>query len=147
MKPGPAPTPTKLRVVRGDRKDRINTNEPKPAKRRPRCPSWLTKEAQVIWRRTTKQLDEMGILAEADQDVICAYVMAVLNFERATKLVDEMGVLVEGRRDGFVKNPAVQIQRDNATLIRQLGSELGLTPSSRSRLVVDNAGDDDDFLD
>jgi hypothetical protein len=29
-KPGPAPTPTHLRIIRGDRKDRINTKEPKP---------------------------------------------------------------------------------------------------------------------
>jgi P27 family predicted phage terminase small subunit len=55
-------------------------------------------------------------------------------------------VLVEGRRDGLVSNPAVRVQRDSAQLIRQLASELGLTPSSRSRLTVQE-DDGDDFLD
>jgi P27 family predicted phage terminase small subunit len=88
----------------------------------------------------------MGLLFEADQDIIAAYANAVLNYERATKIVDEMGILVEGRRDGLVSNPAVRVQRDSAQLIRQLASELGLTPSSRSRLTVKEE-DGDDFLD
>lgn len=145
-RPGPKPAPTQLRIVRGDRPDRINTKEPKAPKSVPRCPAWLSADAKKIWRRTVKQLESMQILSEADQDVICAYVNAVVLYERATKIVDEVGVLVEGRRDGMVKNPAVQVQRDQAQLIRQLGSELGLTPSSRSRLVIEEAAEDD-FLD
>lgn len=145
-RPGPKPTPTKLRIVRGDRPDRINTKEPKAPSTGPRCPSWLSPDAKKVWRRTTKQLESMKILSEADQDVIVAYVNAVVLYERATKIVDEVGVLVEGRRDGMVKNPAVQVQRDQAQLIRQLAGELGLTPSSRGRLVIEEAAEDD-FLD
>lgn len=144
--PGPKPTPTHLRVVRGTRPDRVNLQEPKPKKAKPKCPSYLCEDGKRIWRRTTKQLDLMGLLYEADQDIIAAYANAVLNYERATKIVDDLGVLVEGRRDGLVSNPAVRVQRDSAQLIRQLASELGLTPSSRSRLTVQE-DDGDDFLD
>ncbi len=146
-RPGPAPTPTHLRVVRGDRKDRINTAEPKPKKAKPRCPAWLSKDAQAIWRRTAKQLDAMGILFEADQDILATYAVAVVNHQRATELVDQQGLLVEGRRDGLVTNPALRAQRDAAQLIRQLAGELGLTPSSRSRLTTEATADDGDFLD
>lgn len=147
-RPGPAPTPTHLRVVRGDRKDRINTAEPKPKKQKPRCPDWLSDEAKAVWRRTTKQLDAMDILFAADTDIIAAYANAVVNYQRATELVDRSGVLVKGRRDGVVTNPAVRVQRDSAQLIRQLAGELGLTPSSRSRLSVDQENADErDLLD
>lgn len=148
-KPGPAPTPTHLRVVRGDRKDRINTNEPKPDKSKdPKCPSYLSADAKKIWKRTAKQLKAMGLLFEADQDVLAAYANAVANYQHATVLVDQQGLLVEGRRDGWVTNPAVRVQRDSATLIRMLASELGLTPSSRTRLKAEgDSSDDDSFLD
>lgn len=145
-KPGPAPTPTHLRIIRGDRKDRINTKEPKPTKKLPKCPNWLSEEAKIIWKRTAKELNAMNLLYEADQDILTAYANAVANYQKATELVDRSGVLIKGRRDGVVTNPAVRIQRDAATLIRMLGSELGLTPSARTRL---KAEDDtaNDFLD
>lgn len=146
-KPGPAPTPTHLRIVRGDRKDRINTNEPKPKKSKPKCPTWMSDEAKVIWKRTVKQLDQMGLLYEADQDIIAAYVNAVINYQKATELVDRSGVLIKGRRDGVVTNPAVRVQRDSATLIRMLAGELGLTPSARTRLKADQDDAEDDILD
>ena len=140
--------PNHLRVVRGVRTDRINKKEPKPKKSKPRCPEWLSPEAKTVWRRTCKQLEDMGILFSADQDIIAAYANAVVNFQRATELVDRSGVLVKGRRDGVVTNPAVRVQRDAAQLIRQFASELGLTPSSRSRLSAETTeGAADDFLD
>jgi P27 family predicted phage terminase small subunit len=145
-KPGPQPTPTHLRVVRGERKDRINTQEPKPKKKKPKCPDFLSDEAKVIWRRTAKQLEQMGMLYEADQDILAAYANAVQNYVKASELVDRSGVLIKGRRDGVVTNPAVRVQRDSATLIRMLAGELGLTPSARTRLKADQ-NDTDDFLD
>lgn len=147
MKPGPNPTPTHLRIVRGDRKDRININEPKPKKIEPKCPKWLSPEAKKIWKQTTKQLKDMGLLFEADQDIIIAYVNAVVNYQKATELVDKSGVLIKGRRDGVVTNPAVRVQRDAATQIRQFASELGLTPSARTRLQAETDGTESDFLD
>jgi P27 family predicted phage terminase small subunit len=145
-KPGPKPVPTHLKIVRGERKDRINTNEPKPIKAEPKCPTWISKDARKVWKRTTDQLRGMGILYEADIDLIVAYCNSVVNYQKATEIVDQQGVLVEGRRDGAVTNPAVRVQRDAATLIRMLASELGLTPSSRSRLTLEN-DDTDNLLD
>lgn len=147
-RPGPAPTPSHLRIVRGDRKDRINTSEPKPKRAKPKCPTWLSKQAKAVWRRTATQLDAMGLLFEADQDILAAYAVAVVTYQEATKLVEQEGILIEGRRDGMVTNPAVRVQRDQATLIRMLASEMGLTPSSRTRLKAEENDDaTDDLLD
>ena len=146
-KPGPAPLPTHLKIVKGTvRKDRINSNEPKPKHKIPRCPEWLSEDAKKIWKRTTAQLKSMGILYEADIDIIVAYCNAVVNYQKASLIVDQSGVLIKGRRDSVVTNPAVRVQRDAATLIRMLASELGLTPSARSRISLES-NDADDILD
>lgn len=147
-KPGPQPTPTHLKIVRGNRKDRINFNEPKPKKAKPICPEWLSEQAKQIWERTASQLEMMNLLYEADQDILAAYSNAVATYILASKMVDETGILVEGRRDGMVTNPAVRIQRDSATLIKQLAGELGLTPSARTRLKAEENDDqENDILD
>lgn len=146
-RPGPAPTPTHLRVVRGVRTDRINKSEPQPKQNEPKCPTWMSREAKAVWKRTAEQLRTMGLLFEADQDVLAAYVAAVVNFQKATKIVDTEGVVVEGRRDGMVTNPAVRVQRDAAQQIRMLAGELGLTPASRTRLKAEETSDDSDILD
>jgi phage terminase small subunit len=42
---------------------------------------------------------------------------------------------VKSRRTGeLVKNPLHQIVRDNATLVRQLAGDLGLSPAARTSL-------------
>lgn len=142
-RPGPKPLPTHLKVMQGTRSDRVNLAEPKPKKAPPRCPAWLSPEAKTVWRRLTAQLKTMGMLYAADEDIIAAYANAVVTYQKATKLVEEHGLLIPGRRDDLVTNPAVRIQRDAAQLIRQLAGELGLTPSSRSRLSVEEETPDD----
>jgi P27 family predicted phage terminase small subunit len=107
----------------------------------------MSREAKAVWKRTAEQLRTMGLLFEADQDVLAAYVAAVVNFQKATKIVDTEGVVVEGRRDGMVTNPAVRVQRDAAQQIRMLAGELGLTPASRTRLKAEETSDDSDILD
>lgn len=141
--PGPAPIPTHLKLVRGTaRPDRINKKEPKPKLSTPKVPSWLTKDQKVIWKRTASQLKNMGLLFESDQDLLAAYAIAVDNYIKSSKIIELEGLLIEGRRDGQVTNPAVRVQRDSAQLMRQLGAEFGLTPSSRTR-ISSEAGESD----
>ena len=137
-KPGPSPLPSHLKLIRGTaRPSRINNKEPKPKNKIPRCPEWLSDDAKKVWKRTTTQLKGMGLLFESDQDLIAAYCNAVVNYKIATDLVDKSGLLIKGRRDGVITNPAVRAQRDAAQLMRQLGAEFGLTPSSRTRISAD----------
>jgi P27 family predicted phage terminase small subunit len=139
-RPGPAPTPTHLKIIRGTRPDRINKAEPKPTATEPKCPTWLDSNGKKVWRRVAKQLKDMGLLFEADQDVIVAYVQAVITHQAASVVVQNEGIVVPGRRDEFVKNPALQVVRDSATLVRMLAGELGLTPAARARLKATDDG-------
>jgi P27 family predicted phage terminase small subunit len=133
-RPGPAPTPTHLKIVRGVRRDRINDKEPKPTKKTPPCPAWLSAEGKKVWRRTSKQLTEMGLLYACDGDSLAAYCEAVVRHQKACEVINSTGILIKGRRDGVVKNPAVQVARDAEATIKAFAQEFGLTPSARTRL-------------
>jgi len=111
-------------------------------------PRWLSDEAKKVWRRTVKQLAQMGVLYESDGDSLAAYCEAVSRHAAASKMVQAEGILVEGRNGLLVKNPAVQVARDAEATIKSFAQEFGLTPSARTRIKVDRTdGDDlDDFL-
>lgn len=48
---GPAAKPTQLRILHGDRKDRINDGEPVPPEAEVACPDWASDPARAIWER------------------------------------------------------------------------------------------------
>lgn len=80
---------------------------------------------------------------EADRRALAAYCTAVEMEARAAEALRENGVLVEGRsREDRrpVRSPAWAMWRDAQTAVRQWGNELGLSPSSRSRLKLPEPG-------
>ena len=143
-KRGPAPTPTGLRLVRGDRKDRINTDEPQAREGLPLCPMDASPEVHDIWRYTIDQLDHMKIVTLADRDALYAYCEAVVMHREASRILATDGLIQEGLHGGYVKHPAHQIQRDAAAMIRAFAQEFGLTPSARStiKMHVNDSGQD-----
>jgi P27 family predicted phage terminase small subunit len=138
-KRGPAPKPTNLRLLHGDRQDRINTNEPQPAEGLPVCPTEVSPEVRAIWDYTLGQLATMKLASPADRDALLAYCEAVVTHRRACELLAKSSILIKGLHGGLVRNPAVQIQRDSALLLRALAQEFGLTPSARSQISFPGA--------
>ena len=64
--PGPPPTPTNLKLLRGNPgKRKLNANEPDPEPAIPPCPSHLDKVAKKEWRRISKELLALGNNLEA----------------------------------------------------------------------------------
>jgi P27 family predicted phage terminase small subunit len=138
---GPRPKPTNLRVLHGDRADRINRSEPTPPAKAPACPAALSPDARRIWRHYAKELSRRGLLTEWDRDTFAVFCEAVAQWRRAKEMCDA-ALLVGGKRQGLVKNPAWQIMRDAAQIVRAYGQEFGLTPSSRSGISLPEVGDD-----
>lgn len=132
---GVPPTPTKLKLLRGERRpSRVNREEPKP-RGAPIKPEGMSRDASAIWRRLIRDYGPTGVLTAVDTDVLRAYCEAVVRYTRAAQLLEESGPLVRGARRGeLVKNPLHQVTRDNADLMRQLARELGFTPSARSAI-------------
>ena len=130
------PKPAKLKVLEGN-----------PGKRRiPRPPitssgadlappSHLSESASEEWRRVVDLLDAEQLWTDVDRTALEVYVEAVATFREAVKYVRSEGVMVSGQKAGtVVKNPAIQVARDSASVIRSLGSEFGMTPYTRMQL-------------
>jgi P27 family predicted phage terminase small subunit len=133
---GPAPAPTALKLLRGERRpSRINAREPKPLPGLPGRPADLGPGATSAWDRVLAELGPSGVLTGVDRDVLRAYVEAVERYEQAAIAYARSGPLIRGARQGeLIKNPLHQIVRDNAMLVLALARELGATPSARSGL-------------
>jgi P27 family predicted phage terminase small subunit len=134
-KRGPRGKPTNLRVLHGDRKDRINTNEPIPDAGVPQPPYVLPDDVQEVWDYTVAQLRVMRCVTMADRDVLICYCEAVVTHRKASAGLAKTGVLIRTRRgDAYMRNPLLQVQRDAAATIRGFAQEFGLTPSARSEI-------------
>lgn len=142
-KRGPQPTPTNLRVLRGGKR-KLNKDEPVPTASDVSPPDWLREEAVEVWNRLAPDLKRKKILTAWDVDAFAVFCDAVVQHREATKFVTNAGVMVRGRKEAAVKNPALQVVRDSAQVIRAFAQEFGLTPSARSSIKMPNdAGDDE----
>lgn len=137
---GLAPTPTRLRLLKGDRKDRINEHEPVPLDRLPEPPADMSREVRAVWDYTIGELDAMHIVSSADRDSLVCFCEAVVNHRKASAILAQSPVLIKGIKGGMVRNPALAVQRDAAHVIRVFAQEFGLTPSGRSRIQTEGRG-------
>jgi P27 family predicted phage terminase small subunit len=138
---GPAPTPTALRVLKGDRPYRINRDEPRPRDELPTEPDWLTAGAREEWRRVLPDLVAMGTAKAVDASALAAYCESVALLARLVREVEATGPIVAGRDGdpGPRKNPAVAMVRDASAAVRMWAREFGFTPSARQPLKVEHA--------
>jgi P27 family predicted phage terminase small subunit len=132
----PAPKPTKLRVLHGERAGRINRNEPQPAPGLPEPPPELDEAARAIWDFVVGELDAMGLAQRPDTHQLHAYVQAVRLHAQASVLVQKAGPLITDRDGDLRTNPAVRIQRESARTMLAFGREFGLSPAARVSLTT-----------
>ena len=134
---GPAPSPTNLRLLRGDKPYRINTREPRPRDQPPAKPRWLSEHAAAEWDRVMPDLLAMGTAKAVDASGLAAYCEAVALLRTLAELVARSGPLIIGRDGAVHKNPAVSQLRDASSAVRIWAREFGFTPSARQPLRVD----------
>jgi P27 family predicted phage terminase small subunit len=121
----------------------------------PKCPRHLDKEARKEWRRTTKELEPLGMLAKIDMAVLASYCLAYSMWTNATLKLQEQGMIFKtpGKtttkimKDGTEKTeqtgggyPMINpwwtvINKENEKMMKAL-VEIGMSPSSRSRVKV-----------
>lgn len=131
-KRGPAPAPTALKLVKGERKDRINHREPKPRGGMPTPPADLSEAVRAVWDYTVAEIEIMRTATPADRDLLRAYCEIVVAHQRAAKLLEQSDLLVADNRGTVRTNPAWRALRDSALAMKTLGAEFGLSPRSRS---------------
>lgn len=110
----------------------------------PKPPAWLSKESKAEWRRIMPLLTERRILTEADMGGVENYCVAIGQVREMERIIRSEGAVFQSEH-GPKKHPAVAIQADAMTRARQLASELGLTPVSRSRPAIRDDENEDDL--
>jgi P27 family predicted phage terminase small subunit len=146
---GRKPKPTVLKVLDGNPGKRpLNEREPAAPQGVPACPDWLSDEAKAEWGRVIPELQEMGLLSTADRAALAAYCTAWGWWVEAEAMVRKFGTIVKSPEKGFpMKSPYLTIADQALETMRKLMVEFGLTPSSRSRIKVPDAGDAADEFD
>lgn len=130
---GPAPTPTVLRVLRGNPGRRaLNADEPTPPgiqadSELATCPKWLTGEAKRLWERVAPGAIASGLLTVVDLpafEALCQSYARWREYERLTGKNLELAI-AKGYRNQAVKE---------RNLMMQIGGRFGFDPSSRSNV-------------
>lgn len=140
MKPGAKPSPTRIKRLRGNPGRRpLNDKEPQPAKSKgiPRAPAYLSKTAQKEWRRTARQLHKAGLLTELDRTALAGYCRSFATWVDAMANLDKHGTLIKSKSGFPMQSPYLTIANKAMAEMRKWLCEFGMTPSSRTRLTVD----------
>lgn len=132
---GPPPLPTAIKKQRGTLKKsrELGGEEMAPPPGVPVAPKWLDKEARAEWSRIVPQLVAVNVLTGLDGGALERYCVAHSNWVRAQRAVQTQGTVIK-TPFGPQKNPNVKIALDERAAARLLATELGLSPSSRSRV-------------
>lgn len=155
-KPGPRPTPTETKRRRGSPHRSKHDREPKPRRWCPQAPSHLNPDAKKLWPRLVRILDSMGLMTLADKGIVERYLETYVVWKEAMDSIAGYGIVAPVKKwNSTVKNPdgskgametvaekerpQVKIAARYANLLVVMERELGLSPSARTRIEVDNA--------
>lgn len=135
---GRKPLPTNLKVLRGNPgQRRLNPSEPTPAPLAVDVPDELTPDPDAAgeWTRTIAPAILRGQVTSADRSVAIAH--CVLWATWRSQLVEasrHAHIIAVGEQKHPMPNPARIMANKTLALLIRVDAELGLTPSSRSRV-------------
>lgn len=150
---GPAPTPTRLKEVRGNPgKRKISKLEPKPQPIAPEIPAWMDPEnynqeqckeigvlkfAKEYWEQEAEKLERLGLFSEIDQGTFAGICLNYGKWVHAELMVIKHGSAVKMKGSGYIQqHPYVSIANSAYKEYRLSAAEFGLTPASRTRIDV-----------
>ena len=133
---GRKPAPTAVKLLKGTRPDRVNAHPlASPTPGDPKPPADLSDNGRAEWSRILDDLRSLGVLDRTDRAVISLYVTQYETYCEALSAIRDDGLVFNTDLGGVKTNPATTVANQAASQMRQLLSEMGLTPSARSRLT------------
>lgn len=99
----------------------------------PKMPAGLPDRAKTIWRQLVADMQDSGVLDQADWPLIEVAAMTMCRMREAREVIKREGMIVEGQR-GPTTHAAYKIERECMAEVRQLLDHLGIGPVGRSRL-------------
>lgn len=106
----------------------------------PRCPAHLSDVARREWRRLAPVLHSAGILTVADRAALAAYCQSYARWVEAEEQLGKTPALLKAPSGYVQQSPWLSVANKQLELMGRYMSELGLTPSARTRLGHDDAG-------
>jgi P27 family predicted phage terminase small subunit len=137
---GRRPKPTSQKILDGNPGGRrLNPEEPQPpspTETFDEPPSELTGNeiASAEWRRLAPMLRVIRQVTEADRSALLALCIEWARYLDAMKRVADTGMVVQAPSGYPIPNPYLSIATKALSGCQKLWPELGLTPSSRSRV-------------
>lgn len=103
------------------------------------APDYLSKKQKDTFYKLANQLEKLKIMGETDVDALARYIIANDAYVHATKQL---------RKSEVKNNPSLyeswsRIQERNFKMVRSSANDLGLSISSRCKLVVPGANKED----
>lgn len=152
---GPPPKPTKLKQLEGNPSRRLlNENEPDPIPIIPTCPKFIKGAARREWTRIVPELYQLGLLTKIDRTALAGYCQCYGRWYEAEEQINELGRLSKDKlkflykttNENLVMNPLLSVANKAMEQMHKFLIEFGMTPASRSRIIV-KANESDDPLD
>ena len=101
--------------------------------------------AEQIWRDQGARLLAMRGMTDADWMIFESYVLAAWRMRAAAMEIARDGVTVADENGTLRRHPATGVATESERALRSAAAELGLSPSSRRKVVkVQAAASDDD---
>ena len=151
---GRKPTPTSLKIIRGNPGKRsLSKDEPTPEAVCPPPPAVLSSAAKKHWRIVVKQLFEADLMTNLDIDALTIYCEAYARWVLAGEAIREEGAIItqkshDGSTEYLKQNPWLMIQQKSFDQMKGMLVEFGMSPSSRTRVrTVDKKQPDDGWSD
>jgi len=143
---GRRPAPTKIKLLRGmTRRDRVNYREPTAPVDPVGMPAGLTAGAVAVWGRMAPVCSAMRTLLAPDVPAFVTFCELQASFDALmiTKAAPGFALLKwseDATGEAILKvHPVLRLERELAASLRAYYEYFGLTPSARSRIVVQSA--------
>ena len=90
------------------------------------------------WGRISRELHKLGLLTEIDRPALEAYCQAYGRWAEVSRLMKapEFSWIITTPKGAQIQNPLVGVANTSVEIMRKFLAEFGMTPSSRSRVIV-----------
>ena len=135
---GRKPKPTAVKLLSGNPGKRaINHSEPRPQVVLPSAPDHFGNDEKNKWISVVQDLHPLGLVTSVDKDALAMYCVIYVRWLKAERMVREKGEIIKTAAGNIIQNPYLAIANRALDQLNKLGTEFGMTPSSRSRVKVE----------
>lgn len=136
--------PTDIKIIQGTfRKDRANPNEPRPTGNLVDPPDYFTDEQKDIWNYAIQNAPA-GLLKKLDISTLEIWVMAYSTYREAAQKLRVSGQVVKSPNNYPMVSPYLANMNKQAIIMLKAANEMGFTPSSRSKVSIEQEASTDD---